>query len=419
MENMDMKFRDELREAFPPVPEIFCRAMEETLAEIVAQEAGERKPAPASPEPAAGREAPAASPAIPLAPASEKRRPHRKARTGLLILIAALLLGTVAFAVASRLNALEVWRIDIPKEKEDAFLQRDLASYREGDIEVRMEEATYDGMTLYLVYSMRDYSNPNMLGVDELGDGQRYIFYGSIPQEMSDAGFGWWTDNVYINGKDVNPIHGEQVFGGPNPGETLHYWQADYYLLDVYFTGDEVEIGIPILPHTEADRPKLQPDGTLSTPEHGLLTFKLNLDMARQKREERPDFGPVQLGRSTISLNRVIYTPLSLYIDVHFEAEQEVIDELTAKYNEGAEDGFFWPYSAFDVACESGWRDLCLADAQGNYLGDVSMAAGADDAWYTAPALDAWPEELYIAYTVRDDRWRVTGVDMENALRIR
>lgn len=417
MENTDMKFRDELREAFTPVPEVFTRAMEATLAEIVAQEAGERKGIPLSPESARTANADDA-PLAPAASRAEKRRTHSKTRTGLVILIAALLLGTVAFAVASRLNALEVWRIDIPKEKEEAFLQKDLASYREGDIEVRMEEATYDGMTLYLVYSMRDYANPNLLGEDVVGDGQRYIFDGPT-QAMRDAGFGWWTDNVYINGKDVNPIHGEQVFGGPNPGETLHYWQADYYLLDVYFTGDEVEIGIPILPHTEADMPKLQPDGTLSTPEHGLLTFKLDLDMAKQKREERPDFGPVQLGRSTISLNRVIYTPLSLYISVHFEAEQEAIDEVTARYNEWAGEDFIWPNAAFDVAGESGWRDLCLADAQGNYLGDVSMAAGADDAWYKVPALETWPEELYIAYTVRGKGSRVTDVNMENALRIR
>lgn len=419
MENTDMKFRDELREAFTPVPEVFTRAMEATLAEIVAQEAGERKGLPLSPKIALGPANDGDAPLPPAATRAKLRRTHSKTRTGLLILIAALLLGTVAFAVASRMNALEVWRIDIPKEKEDAFLQKDLASYREGDIEVRMEEAAYDGMTLYLVYSMRDYSNPNMLGVDELGDGQRYIFDGGIPQAMRDAGFGWWTDNVYINGQDVDPIHGEQVFGGPNPGETLHYWQADYYLLDVYFTGDEVEIGIPILPHTEADKPKLQADGTLSTPEHGLLTFKLDLDMAKQKREERPDFGPVQFGRSTISLNRVIYTPLSLYISVHFEAEQEAIDEITARYNERAGEDFIWPNAAFDVAGESGWRDLCLADAQGNYLGEASMAAGGDDSWYTVPALETWPEELYIAYAVRDERWRVTGVNMENALRIR
>lgn len=40
MEKMDTKFQKELRQALPPVPDLFKAAMEETLSEIVAQETG-------------------------------------------------------------------------------------------------------------------------------------------------------------------------------------------------------------------------------------------------------------------------------------------------------------------------------------------------------------------------------------------
>lgn len=417
MEKMDAKFQKELREALPPVPDLFKSAMEETLSEIVAQETGERKEARirrVRPDTSRAAEKAARTPQAPKRHA--KKRPYRKSRTGLLILVAALLLATVAFAVASRMNALEAWWIDLPKEKEEEMLQRDLASYREGDIEVRMEEAAYDGMTLYLVYSVRDHSDPNMLGEDIMGDGNRYIDDGA-PQGAQEAGFGWWNDNVYINGWAVMPIHGEQVFGGPNPGEALHYWQADYYLLDVEFTGDEVEIGIPILPHTEADKPRVLEDGTMPAPEHGLFTFKLDLDMARQKRVEYPDFGAAQFENSAARVGRVVYTPLGLYVNVNFTATQEAIDEMTAKNTE--EFGFDWPGSAFDVACEEGWESLCFADGDGNYLGEAYMSAGADESWYTLSAMETWPDEIYLAYAVRDDAWNVTDVVLENALRIR
>lgn len=415
MEKMDTKFQKELRQALPPVPDLFKAAMEETLSEIVAQETGACKtersrrvrPDTSRVSQEAGQ---TESPKRPVV-----KHSHRKSRTGLLILIAALLLATVAFAVASRLSALEAWWITLPKEKEAEMLQRDLASYREGDIEVRMEEATYDGMTLYLVYSVRDHSDPNLLGENDVGDENRYIYDGA-PQGAQNAGFGWWNDNVFINGKAVMPIHGEQVFGGPNPGEALHYWQADYYLLDVEFTGDEVEIGIPILPHTEADRPKILEDGTMLAPEHGLFTFKLDLSMAKQKRVEHPDYA-VQFENSTARVGDVVYTPLSLYVNVNFTATQEAIDAMTAKYTE--ESGFNWPASAYDVAFEEGWNRICFADGDGNYVGEARMSAGGDKSWYTLPVLEPWPEELYLAYAIRDESWNVTGVQMENALRIR
>ena len=102
---------------------------------------------------------------------------------------------------------------------------------------------------------------------------------------------------------------------------------------------------------------------------------------------------------------------------MNFTATQEAIDAMTAKYTE--ESGFNWPASAYDVAFEEGWNRICFADGDGNYVGEARMSAGGDKSWYTLPVLEPWPEELYLAYAIRDESWNVTGVQMENALRIR
>lgn len=75
------------------------------------------------------------------------------------------------------LGLLEVfWGKDFePSAQASAYIAHDLAEVETSGYRVRVEEAVYDGMTLYVRYSIRDMSCDHLLGETNVDTGRRML----------------------------------------------------------------------------------------------------------------------------------------------------------------------------------------------------------------------------------------------------
>ena len=162
----DEQMKKLLEEDTGEVPERFHQAMLAAFGQI-------------EDEPFDGTELP-----ISVETAEKPRRPRHVPRQGgrfrrmmLVMLITLGLLGGLAVATTANPRLLEVfWGKDFePSAQASAYIAHDLAEMETSGYRVRVEEAVYDGMTLYVRYSIRDMSCDHLLGETNVDTGRRML----------------------------------------------------------------------------------------------------------------------------------------------------------------------------------------------------------------------------------------------------
>lgn len=338
----------------------------------------------------------------------------KKLSLGLVCALVLMLLTCTALAATllSR-NVLEPF-VGPVSEETSQFIQRDLAkvSYAHCDVEIR--EAAYDGMSLYILYSIRDRNATEPWENLDEATRNAYLEAESFPAMEAD-GIGWWKDALWINGQPIN-MPGNSVcytYLGQEPGELLFY---QMYRLDqegIRLSGDAVEIALPV------GTRGLLTSGSIKPPESGVITFTLNADTALSHTLiQQPQAAAVVTDKVVASVSQVDYTPLQTYITLSLQAREGALDAFVAEYGPGPldENGqLLYPYT--DQFVFGGWVDsLVLVDETGTPLfPEVSGCNGYSDTWaeFVYPHMETIPDALYLAPMV-DGQAR-----MAEAIRVR
>lgn len=378
---------DRLEEAVQDVPPIFHNAMLGAFAQIQEQEAQE-------------------SNIVKHAPAVFKKR------TAAVILIAALLMVGVAVAAALMPTILTTfWGNDVTmREDFPSRVQSDVTEVMIGDCRVRIEEAVYDGVSLYVTYSVRNMSVDHMMGThfQEAPEGVRQLVEKDY-EEIRSWEAGYWHDGLWINGKDTDMPETDIIeLGGDEPGEYMVSNMYHIGLVGIVLDG-EARISLPIGKKQVWDYETYQTlprdeDGGIKEPEEGCVTFYVNsegLDVERVKD------GPVSTWAdgTEIWTAEATFTPIKLYLTLNYHVPDELIE---AYREEMGSDGFYYDgklvylYSALDVT-EDWISSFTLVDAEGkpvnaksnNYDGCYGM--GDTMCQYIFPYMDEYPSPLYVA----------------------
>ncbi len=398
--------RQQLAEIIPEVPEVFHNAVCNTLGGIVAREniarTGYRR-------------------TMPVLGA------RRRGRVLVLALLIALLLGAVALAAYhwQLFDALSFLTGASPKMA-DEVMQSDLAQVTVNGVTITVEEAGYDGKTLFLRYTylIADVDTP--LGVYRYGETGEGVTEEDM-QLLTDRNVGWWIDHLWIDGRcvDMPNNSGAVTSGSATPGELVQteYWRLDNE--DTRLSG-KVEISLPIGERQSLENYSLlkhpemyDENGLLKLPEKGVVTFTLDTsDTLAKVRTENPGV-PVVTPYGTAEVSEACYTPLMTYITLKLAADPDVVAAYQAENGVGfyGEDGtLLWEYGGADVF--SDWiYSLNLVDGDGNILfPDACGQNGYGDEWaeFDYPYIETLPDALYLA-PVTDDG----TVDMTYAVKVR
>lgn len=392
----------------PDVPQSFDTAMRSTLEAICRQEEAEKA----------------------LEHARETRReetmPRLLPKRRILIALAAalMLVGSVALAAALHFNVFEALMGGTPEGAED-FVQYDLASATVGDVEVRVREAAYDGVTLYLLTSARDLTATTCYG-ERYEDEGIFYRYLSGDDDIPDIGR-MWTDNFWIDGQEVGmPAMSTSLEAGSDtPGEVLYY---NHYRLDQWgeegtFLDGEVRITLPILEPQNARDWVDQETKTMREPDRGVLEFTLDCSARHQTKTIYPNL-ETDLGDGVRAwVSRAILSPLFTYLTLEYDVPQSALDAYNAEHGPGYTDdegNLLYPHTASDVISRTMWG-LKLVDAQGNLITDESSgiftygcdSVGDQNSTYIFAPISADVQEVYLAPMT------AAGADMSRAVRIR
>lgn len=394
-------FRRELCDLTPDVPEVFHQRVETFLQEKVAQEVNMKE--------------------------STKRALYMggrfSSRALIFALIAVLALGTVAVAATQ-------WGIfgslsemlGMQPPTADSVMQGDLHQETVNGVEITIEEAGYDGRTLFLQYSYR------FPGIDEpLGTvskhGERMLTEDDMAL-FEQYNLGWWVDAFWINGQPMEMAgdSGSNDRGSENPGEIIHteYWRLDN--IDVELSG-KVEIALPIGESQPAEYRKAifdKASGQYTLPDKGVVTFSFDAsDTLSRVVTLNPNVETVT-PEVTAKVSEAAFTPLMTYITLDLTANPEALAAFKQENGEGYYDeqgNLLWPYSGMDMY--SGWIvGLKLVDGDSKELfPDAVGCNGVGNGWaeFLYPYMDPanLPDELWLAPMEGDT------ADMEYAIRVK
>lgn len=394
-------FRRELCDLTPDVPEVFHQRVETFLQEKVAQEVNMKE--------------------------STKRALYMggrfSSRTLIFALIAVLALGTVAVAATQ-------WGIfgslsemlGMQPPTADSVMQGDLHQETVNGVEITIEEAGYDGRTLFLQYSYR------FPGIDEpLGTASKHGERMLTEDDMAlfeQYNLGWWVDAFWINGQPMEMAgdSGSNDRGSENPGEIIHteYWRLDN--IDVELSG-KVEIALPIGESQPAEYRKAifdKASGQYTLPDKGVVTFSFDAsDTLSRVVTLNPNVETVT-PEVTAKVSEAAFTPLMTYITLDLTANPEALAAFKQENGEGYYDeqgNLLWPYSGMDMY--SGWIvGLKLVDGDSKELfPDAVGCNGVGNGWaeFLYPYMDPanLPDELWLAPMDGDT------ADMEYAIRVK
>ncbi|MEG0741460.1 MAG: hypothetical protein RR521_04490 [Clostridia bacterium] len=350
--------------------------------------------------------------------ATEKKvAPHKKLSFGL-VLALVLALATVAIAAALHWNALEML-VGGNMQNADAVMQGKLHQEIVNDVEMTIQEAGYDGKTLWLSTSYR------LLDVDTPFGKQNGGVSAELGEALQSHHVGWWMDAMWIDGQDTNmPADSYSTMDGSDvPGEIIVYeaWRLDHE--NVYLKG-KTELALPIgdcqsvLDYSFKEHPeRYTEDGKLKVPEKGMVTFSFTPNTAATVVEhpriqaKLPDF--------TAQVAEVVYSPILTYIILDIETSPSALAAFIAPKGDDVASADRGMNVFGDWA-----KSLTLVDGAGNevftdvYEMDLNYSFGwnghGDDyAEYLFPYSDHWPEEMYLAPIGEN------GADMSLAVKVK
>lgn len=399
----DKELKNLLEQDMPEVPDVFHCAMLDTLAQIAADEAQEA-PENQPEEPIEAEQ----TKEIPdnIIPMPKKERRIGKRRMAAAILIAALLLASVAVAAVINPDVFSVLlgvRGSVPEEAQ-SLIQHNLAERTVDGFRLRVDEAAYDGSSLYILYSIRDMNSTTVMG-EESADGKALWLTKKANEEAAQWPVGWWCDHLWINGQDVDMTQGSggEYRPGSEPGEILYYELFRIDNAEMIIDG-AARVTLPIGRRDSYSNLILLEDGTYAEPTEEILTFELNTDdligVSRTAPNEKTTFGD-----GTVAwVSRADFTPLRLYLTLSYDVPEAVLDAY--KQAMGG-DGYYdengklmWPYTMIDV---TDWvYGMTLVDENGKPVfegegGWYIEAHGPEYAEYLFPFVEEYPSPLYLA----------------------
>lgn len=385
--------------SMPNPPEVFSNAMRETLRGIVQAEAQKENQS------------------------MKKLLTRRKIM--LYAVIAAVLVASVAFAAALLSGNVFDYTMGTTPQNAESITQYDLVKEVIGNAEVSVKEAAYDGMSLFISYSIRDLNAAEPMGVYDEASGMRLLTEEDY-QRINSLGVGWWVDNIWIDGQSVDMpgMSGGIDVGTETPGEIIYAMQYRLDQEDLYLNGNAVEISLPIgerqsLDSLIVDREKQQ----ILLPEKGMVSFTLDCSVRDQITTLNPEWETAG-ERWRAKVREAVFTPIQTYITVDWAVDEAVMQAYIAENGEGYKDENGVIYWMFDGVDAVGFelQSLQLVDKNGvpvfkaldsmeGFYGNQGI--GATVAYFTFPYTDALPDELYLAPTM-DDK-----IDMSYAIRIK
>lgn len=338
-------------------------------------------------------------------------------------IIAVLALGTVAFA-ATQWGIFGSLSEMLGKQPPtaDSVMQGDLHQETVNGVEITIEEAGYDGRTLFLQYSYR------FPGIDEpLGTVSRHGERMLTDDDMAlfeQYNLCWWVDAFWINGQPMEMAanSGSNDRGSENPGEIIHteYWRLDN--IDVELS-DKVEIALPIGESQPAEYRKAifdKASGQYTLPDKGIVTFSFDASDTLSRVAALNSNVETVTPEVTAKVSEAAFTPLMTYITLDLTANPEALAAFKQENGEGYYDGqgnLLWLYSGMDMY--SGWIiGLKLVDGDGKELfPGAAGCSGVRDGWaeFLYPYMDPanLPDELWLAPMDGDT------ADMEYAIRVK
>ncbi|MCH5286220.1 MAG: hypothetical protein J1E43_02270 [Christensenellaceae bacterium] len=377
----ERELMDRLEEAVPEVPSVFHNAMLGAFAQIQEQEEKEKL----------------------KDNLVELPKPRLRKRTAAIVLIAALLMATVATGTALMPKVVSyfyggnaVIREDLPD-----LVQNNPVEMMVGNCRVRIEEVLYDGAQLYLTYSIRNMTVDRMMGERDPEDspnGRRYLTIEEEEQEIYTWDAYLWSDALWINGEETEMLSGTfSNYGGDEPGEYISYNILHLYQEGIELNG-ETRIALPI----GSDPRRLYEDGCLPRDENGRAAepegdacaiICLNADVPGI---ERIKGGPVTVwpDGTEFTVLETIFSPVRL----HVAMTCSVSDELRRAYPEDMSD--------YRIVFDR-WWDMALVDSEGNILNSeryegLSGTNGDGVTFMEFTYRKEYPLPLYVAPVVDD-----------------
>lgn len=336
----------------------------------------------------------------------EGKKMKKKLSAAFVLTMTLVLVATVA--LAATLLSQDVFKMTMGHTPDNAkaLTQYDLGTFKVGDAEITIKEAAYDGMSLYVAYSVRDTKAAELVGkaYDEYGDGIRYPDDADWERYYK-LGIRNWADTIWVDGVETGMPQGTtgNQIGGEQPGEIIFYNQYRLDSIDMYLTGKNVEITLPLgaKPENQAeyyDKEK----GAYIIPKTGVISFTMDCSSRDQVVTETPN--AEMKGKDwDAKITKAVYSPIQMYVTVDWSLHKDVFDAFIAKNGTAhIEDGVkYWDYTAMDVCDDV--SSLVLVDGDGKkvfesfdgYYGCEGF--GSEQAWYTFPYLEKYPETMYLA----------------------
>ena len=385
-----------LQTSVPNPPEIFSRAMRDTLSDIVRAET-QKEP-------------------------QSMKNIVTKRRIMVYAIIAALLIASVAIAAVLLQNNVFYNTMGVTPENAESITHFNLADEIIGDAEVKVVEAAYDGISLFISYSIRDLNATEPMGVDDDPSGMRLLTQEDYDQ-MAALGVGWWVDHIWIDGKSVDMpnMSGGIDAGTETPGEILYSMLYRLDQEDVYLDGKEVRISLPIGERQSLDSLVIDREhDQTALPDKGMVSFTLDCSVRDRITELAPNVETKGV-RWSAKVSRAVFTPIQTYMTVDWAVDPDVMQAYIDQYGEGYADekgNIYWYYDGVDaVGMEV--QSLQPVDKDGVPVFDTwegfygNQGVGPDQAWFTFPYTETLPDELYLAPTMNGK------IDMEYAVRIK
>ena len=389
------KLKQSLQSCVPNPPAVFSSAMRDTLAGIAQSEVQKENP--------------------PMKKLITKRRML------VYVIVAALLIASVAVAAVLLHNNVFTYTMGTTPENAESITYYNLADEIIGDAEVKVTQAAYDGMSLFISYSIRDLNATEPLGEYDKQCDMRLLTEEDY-QQIYALNVGWWADHIWIDGKSVDmpSMSGGIDVGTDTPGEILYSMQYRLDQEDIYLDGD-VQISMPIGEKQSLDSLVIDRENDqVALPDKGIITFTLDCSTRNQIIELTPNIETVG-ERWSASVSDVIFTPIQTYVTVDWSVNPDVMQAYIDANGDGFrdEDGtLYWLYTGVDAVGDE-VQSLELVDKTGTPVFDSwdgfygNQGVGPEQAWFTFPYSDNLPEELYLAPVIDGI------VDMSYAIRVR
>lgn len=410
----DKQIKERLEQEMGDVPVGFRCAMQAAFAQMVGEDTTDE--APVVIESVAAQDM----------PRHQRHTPHTSGGRArhMVVLVAVLMLLLSSFAVAAvvRPELLQIfWGREFQMDKRlETYRKTQAVTQRIGDYRVSVEEAIYDGVSLYVQYSIRDMTSDTMIGQAADESGVRYLTNDDM-DAIASWPVGSWTDAIWINGHetDMPGMSGSKMWAGDEPGEVIF---SEMYRLDqegIALSG-EARIALPIGQKQHQTREFIQAnrleDGTRPEPDAGMLSFSLNADAPVVHHAQGPTV--VLPDGSRVWLKQADDTLMKCYVTLGYEVSEQQKAAYTAQYGEGMimEDGSILPWPDSEMLGAWPYR-MTLVDKQGNALCQALSYAeglwgiGNGEIHYVFPHMEMAWEEIYVAPINSDGT-----VEMERAI---